>query len=174
MSQYPLIAAGAPLTGNLLRAMLTQDVVKQATTSRASDITVDDDPELAFPVLAGATYEATAYLFISGQTTAGFRSSWAVPAGTTGNRRVDGPGSAASQTDADNIAVRRGVHLMSSEIVYSNVRNSGSLHVEVFERFRIAIAATAGDVTLRWAQGASSATATNLNADSYIQYRRVG
>lgn len=170
MSQYPVITAGTKLTAALLNAMLPNLVEKAGSTSRASNTTVSDDPDLTFAVVAGI-YRVEMHLLFSGQTSAGFKTVWTVPSGTTGNKRVQGPGSSASDSGADNIAVRHGVHGYATAVSYSNVR--GGTQVHAIERARMTVT-NSGNVTLQWAQMSSSATATVLGADSYIEYRRIG
>jgi hypothetical protein len=173
VSQYPVIAAGDLITGALMRAMLPDYIVKAASTARASTTTFADDPELSIPVVAGEVCWLEFYLMFASLAAADLKTQWSVPAGTTGNRRVLGPGSAAADANADNIATRLGVHVAAGSTTYSGVRDSASNFFQVVETGLLTIGGTAGNVVMQWAQNTSNATATTLAAGSFVRKTRL-
>lgn len=148
-------------------------VYKENNQDLPSSVTLQNDTELFFSVAANATYEVKLYLLFGGLVAAGIKTAWTVPASTTGTRMCFGPGSSANDANADNIAMRCGVHLPATSVNYSCVRGSASNLVFAIERCRLKVGATAGTVQLQWAQFASAATATRVGIDSYFRYKRV-
>lgn len=174
MSTWPPIAAGQRVTAALLTSMLPQTVVKQAHTDRASTIIFSADPELTAPLEADAIYRVE-FDLIAGAVTAGdIQTRWSLPVSASGLRIVNGPGSAAVDANADNIATRQGVHQFSpTTILYNGVRNSTSNYFRIYE-YAIVTMGDAGNVTLEWTQGTSSPTATRVAAGSVLRVRRIG
>lgn len=174
MSVYPQFTAGQRLTAALLTAMQTQEILKVAGEPVTSSTALQADDELVVPVLANATYEIEFCLRVSGLTAAGFKTDWDLPAGASGNRLVSGPGAAAAtDSDGDVDVMRWTVHASSTVAEYTNPRNSASSHTWIKEWARLAVGGTAGNVTIRWAQLVSTGTATTVQPDSYVRYRRV-
>lgn len=175
MSQYPVIAAGARITAGLLQSMLPNLTIKPADTPATSDITLDNDPDLVTDTLsAGGVYEVQFHLRVSGLTSAGIKTTWLTPSGTTGNRDCAGPGSAnAVDGNANTTEMRWAVHGYGTSVIYTNPRNSTSLQTWLYEKSLVTIGATAGVINLRWAQNASAATATYVAAGSYVTWKQV-
>lgn len=173
MSLYPVVAAGKRVQALMLQGMIENVVVKPTSTDRASTTTLTIDPDLQFAAEANAIYWVRFQLWISAITAGEVATDWTVPTGVTGNRSVQGPGSAATDTSADNISVRHGVHAYTTDINYG-CRNNAANHFLVIEESVVEVGATAGTIGLNWAQAASSATATQMRAGSTLMYRRIG
>lgn len=171
MSTYPDIPVG-PLTADLLRRMLPTYIVKAGATSRPSSTALDPDPDLVLPVEANGVYEIEMKLTMSAYDAADIKTSWSVPAGTTGNRRIIGPSTVALDANADNITMRSGTHATTGTVVYNGVRN-GTNQFSVIEFGLITIGGTAGSITLLWGQNATSVNPSIVAGTSYIKATRV-
>ena len=172
MSTYPTIAAGQSITASLLTSMLPQQVVKQANTDKVNS-TFAADPELTMPLAANAVYHVEFLLIAGGIATADVQTRWALPATASGLRIVNGPGSAALETNADNVATRQGVHQFSTAILYNGVRNATANYFRIYE-YAVVTLVDAGNVTLEWAQGTTQTTASRIAAGSLLRVRRLG
>lgn len=173
MAQYPTIAAGQRITAALLRSMMDDFVVKASNTERTSTTTLADDPELVTDTLvSGATYWIQFLMGCSANTTGDIKFAWNVPSGSTGLRRSNGPGSTASDSDADNVAGRFGIHGFTTAIPYSGVRNSAN-QFWVREEGLVTVG-TAGTAAIQWAQNTSTATlASRVASGSLLFWRRL-
>ncbi len=172
MSQFPDIGASEDFTVETLRQMIPNYVIKANSESATSDATINDDSDLIVPVEANATYHVKFNVFAAAVTASDIKTAWSVPAGAGGLRKVSGPGSTAADGSADNVAGKFGVHGFTTEITYSGVRNSNTLQFWILEEALVIVDATAGNVTFRWSQATSGATATIVYA-SWAEYRRV-
>lgn len=173
MAKWPQIRAGSEVLAALLDEMLPEVIVKDSNTSRASTATATLDPELQFTGEASGIYLIEFNLMPAATTTADFKTKWEVPSGSSGLKTALGPGSTASDGDADNIAMRAGVHLFSTEVLYSGVRNDNS-KAYLVQEFGVITLATAGTIGLSWAQNTSNATAAILYAGSWMRATRLG
>lgn len=173
MAVYPSITAGQKATADLLRAMVPDVIYKTAATDRASTTVLADDPDLTYQVEANATYHVRFSLWFAALSAADVVTDWTVPVGVTGNRSVLGPGSTVADANADNVAMRCGVHGYGTDVTYSGVRNSGSLHFGVVEESIVQVSTTSGTIAIRWAQGTTNVTATQLAIGSSMTIRRI-
>lgn len=175
MSQYPDVAGATKVDDVFLAAFLDNYVIKAADATPRVNATLTADPDLTFPVVANALYEVLFNIRWAGLLAAGLRTDWTVPSGTTGNRCCLGPGSAnAAQVDANTTEMKWGVFPYGTAVLYTDPKNANTLQVFTEEKALLAVGATAGSVTLRWAQNVTNATGTIVNAQSYVKYRRIG
>jgi hypothetical protein len=167
VAQFPLIAAGAPLTGNLLRDMIPQQVVKTADEPLASNATVQDDDHLYLPVQANATYLFSGWVWYTAASTAvDIRISFGVPSGAQMFRsalgQVNGATTVSGVLDTAVLpagtADGRGAYTTPLSTVYTGY---------------LITAGTAGTFQLRWAQVAAGADVVTLKAGSWIQLTRT-
>ncbi len=172
MSQYPDIGASEDFTVETLRQMIPNYVIKSNSESRASTTTATDDSDLTFSVEANATYHVKFNVFAAAVTASDIKTSWTVPTGAGGLRKVSGPGSTAADGSADNVAGKFGVHGFTTEITYSGVRNSNTLQFWIYEEALLIVSGTAGNCAIKWAQATSGGTATIVYA-SWVEYRRI-
>lgn len=150
--------------------------IKPASTTRASTVTIADDNHLFTPTLqANKTYLVTFRLWFSGLQAAGLQTKWNVPTGTSGNKDVMGPATtnAVQTTDGVVADMKWAVHGYGTAVGYTNPRNSTSLYTWCEETSMVDIGTTAGPVTIQWAQNASNATGTILQARSYVRWQQV-
>jgi hypothetical protein len=162
--------------------MVPQFIVKPSSVSITSSTSFAADADLVLPVEANATYYIEMWLKVAAGSTGDIKTMWTGPSGSSGNRTVFGPGTGAtvltttattsSNPDADNTLVRLGVHGMGTSITYNGVRD-GTNQFNINEVAYITIGATAGNITLNWAQATSNATATTVAGGSLIRGTRV-
>ena len=175
MAQYPIIGGGTQVDDEFLASMLDNWIIKPADAPGRVAATLVNDPDLTFPVVANALYEVEFIIRFAGLQVAGLRTAWAVPAGTTGNRLVGGPGSAnVVQADANTTDMRWAIHGYATAVGYTDPRNSTGLQTWVMEKALVAVGGTAGSITFQWGQLTANATGTIVNANSYAKYRRIG
>jgi hypothetical protein len=175
MSLYPTIAAGTRITAALLQSMLPQTVYKPANTDRTATTTLADDPDLTVQLAANAVYQVEMRIYYATTTGTGaplFKTAWDAPSGATGNRSCTGPGSAATDGGADNMAMHSGVHNFATTVTYGG-RNSATSQCVAIETGTITTSA-AGALAFQWAQATSSATAVRVGAASSMTVRRIG
>ena len=143
------------ISGNLSVTGVGKDqyVVKASGTSRASNTTPSNDPDLTLPVVANGVYLVLAsisYTTTVGNGGGGLQYGWSYPTGAT-MQWSDGDGtgnpiSAVSTFQNDDGSIAHGLLKTSS---------------------------TAGSLTVRWAQEQSSSTATIMLAGCSLYLRRL-
>jgi hypothetical protein len=143
--------------------LMVRKTIDEAVTS---SVTLQADDQLFLPVAANSFYQLDCFLMYTGAAdpAGGFGLDWTGPAGFSmswASYGVNGAIAAGSLTDHDVVALSN-----------NGLRNHGSNNVGTVMSMRpagvVATAGTAGTLTLRWAQGASNATATTLKANSFI------
>ena len=175
MAQYPDVNGGARVDDAFLSAMLDNYVIKPADAPPRTAATLVSDPDLVFPVEANALYDVEFVVRFAALQAAGLRTGWGVPAGTTGNKLVAGPGSAnVAQADANTTDMRWAVHGYATAVLYTDPRNSVTLQSWIWEKGLLAVGSTAGNVSLQWGQATANVTGSLINANSYVKYRRIG
>lgn len=170
---YPAVAAGARLTPPLLTGGLPTVVMKTAAESVASSVTLQDDNELTFPLVANATYIVDAYLIahqtVDAATAIDINTEWSTPSGSSGGKWCFGP--QLGMTDRENTSMVASFHLHATDRRYG-LDSSGET-VAIHEHL-IILTTTAGDLTFRWAQSTSNANATVVTDNSHMIIQRVG
>jgi hypothetical protein len=146
---------------------------KPGTTSRASTTTLTADPDLTLPILDHAKYEFELLLRYECDT-----------AGKL-NLRVTGPSSAllfgVGQGIAGGNVATTVATATQAALMYENINSSpgqvGGCGAGIHVGYRIAgtltTIADAGSIGIEWAQGASSATATQLFTRSSLSIVKV-
>lgn len=165
---YPELLSGQEITPELLALIVPLEARKLADEPR-SNATLATDSTLFVPVAAQAAYEVTGYIIYSqnlaASATSGITIGWSAPAGATFQWTSGGTSGTTATTTQDvtvqNLAATRG--LPSNLGTRMSGIPFGTLVTSV----------TAGTFALRWAQVATSATATIVHADSWIRLRRV-
>lgn len=153
-----------------IESTLSNYARKATNTTRISTVTLTDDPDLKLWLEANSSYFIEFFVTTGSIPAEDFRTAWSVPAGTTtSNRRVLGPGSAALEGSADNVAARFGTHAYATPIVYNGVRSGAGLQYQVQEIAVVTTGVTAGYVALQWSQGTSGATGTAVYAESFAR-----
>lgn len=176
MAKYPVIAVGDLVTADLLGSMLPDWYYKSVTTTRASTTVLADDPDLVIPsVPSSGTFLIEFYVkygTVAGGGTAGIKTAWNVPAGTSVNRQVMGSGSTATDANADNVTSRWGVHGFTTAIQYGT-RGAVVNQQWAYEWAVVIMGGTAGNIALQWAQNTSNVTGSTVNSGSYAKSTRI-
>jgi hypothetical protein len=144
----------------------------KATTLDRTSSTMADDPDLAMPLDANATYHVEFHLHYAATDTARLRTAWTVPAGTSGNRSAVGPdqGVILSGTSSGGTG-RYGVHNFPTACTYGT-RNDNTLQCFALEEATL-FTTTAGTCALQWAQATTNATAARLAQGSFMRVTRL-
>lgn len=175
MPQYPLVGGGSAVDDQFLSDMIDNYVIKPADSTPRVVTTIINDPDLTFPVVANAVYDVLFHVRFGALQTAGIRTAWTVPAGTSGNRVSSGPGSANAIDANGNITeLRWAVNSYAAVVNYTSPRNAVASPVFLEEKAIVAVGSTAGAVTFQWGQTTANATGTVVTATSYVKYRRIG
>ncbi|WP_274558037.1 hypothetical protein [Streptomyces spiramyceticus] len=161
------VAAAGPVTG----MNVPVPIYKPTNTDRASSVALVADPHLTVQLQANARYLVEFHLHYAALSAAAFKTAWVVPTGATGNRSVLGPGSTATEANADNLSMRSGVHAPTTTVVYGTRNHATNLAHAV--ESGIITTTTAGTLALSWAQNVSNATAARLAIGSYMQVTRL-
>ncbi len=173
-SGYPNLYVGQRLTATLAQSMLPFQAWKTTGTTRTSTTSRTADPDLVLPVEANALYVLRYFFIVSCiANTSGMSMSWTVPSGASGTHSFSGlqhsSGSTPTASSQDvnttfDIATGTGTGIIPSGTQpVTGVQGIGWIDT----------AATAGNLTLTWAQLTSSANGTTLNAGSFIELKRV-
>ena len=142
-----------------------KSVRKSADQSVTSNTTVANDTHLKFAVAASETYIFNIWLYIyAADATPDIKLTCTGPSGST---VLWSPGQATYLPDATpTVGTVQASGVTASYFVDANLR-------PLVLQGTILNSATAGDLTLQWAQNTSSATATTIKAGSYIIATKV-
>ncbi|MCM2580439.1 hypothetical protein [Streptomyces meridianus] len=168
MAQYPNIAAGQRITGQLLRDMQPTYIYKTVNTDRASTTTLTNDPDLTVDLDANAVYMVEFCVMLGGPGPT--KTAWAVPAGSDGLKGVQGPASTANSDDG--ISMRTGSHNFGTVVTYG-YRSSGAGNLEFIQESGLVITTTAGTLAYQWAQVTSNTTPARCGRGSWMRVTRV-
>lgn len=147
-------------------------VHKTADESVISSTTMQNDNHLLVSVAANAEYEIELQMAANGSAAGDIKLQWTIPSGATTQRFCRGPDtSSAGSSAATTIRCNGVTNGHGTAINYGLFSTSEQSWIE--ERMYIVTAGTAGVVQLQWAQNASTATNTTVEAGSYISYRRT-
>ncbi len=180
--QYPSLAAGQRITGSLLRSMMPQTVRKTADTSRSATTSRTADPHLAFDAVAGAVYTFFGWIKYDGDNAADISLQLTVPTGAAGEVMPLGTGNTVvSSTSAPALTTNTGSsqgYMVRTETLDVNAARtygalSTSAQLGILFTGTVRMSTTAGTVSVDWAQAASSATATTVYTDGWLQFLRI-
>lgn len=172
MAQYPDIDGGDTPSVEILRAMLTNYIIKPSNESRTVN-TLAVDSDLVVPCEANAVTYVCFKLRVAAIAAADIATRWSVPAGATGSKHVIGPSTVALDANANNITTRLGVYTFTTALAYNGVRDSNTAQFLIMEE-GLVTTTTAGNVSLEWSQSVANATASVVGAGSWVEYRRIG
>ena len=137
--------------------------VKTARETVTSSNTLQDDDHFVFAVEANKTYQLKGLLFVSAPTSGGWKWAFSVPSGATGTISIQGATSAyVMGTDAATGGSTGGSSVLIASAT-SDVRMTGFFTTS----------ATAGNITLRWAQFTSNGTGTYIEVGSVLTLTEV-
>lgn len=170
-SPYPTWFAGQSITAEMLAASLTSLALK-ATNQTSTSATLLDDAELFLPVAAGGIYRVRFVIYASSASaTPDLKTAWAAPSGASGSKFVQGPtDTAASFTSRTNTTMRASGHQITTAIPYQ--LDTAAVGIE--EEGIVTVGSTAGVIRLQFAQNTANATATTVQAASYMTAERLG
>lgn len=166
---FPNWSPAMVITADRLTAMQWQ-FVRQETNQTVNNSTTLVNTNLIIPVLANGIYRINTYLNFTGSATPDIKFNWSVPAGTTIQRFIAGPGTAASggSTDFTTTSWRRLTEVNDSGISAAG----GGVNVSAFEFCQAFIGVTSGNIILQFAQNAANASDTILNGQSFVEFIR--
>lgn len=161
-----------PVTSAQLNAIIPQLRERSTDQSYTSDTALADDDTLTFDVEADTTYLVRFWLGVTGGSAGDLKTRWSVPAGTTGVLRwCLGPDATTGSSDPSVLpAVRLSVSQITSDVTYA--LNSTTNYAAILETAKVIVGSTAGTITIRHAQVASSATPTVIRAGSFAECYR--
>jgi hypothetical protein len=165
----------APKAGELVRASnypKVRVIKKAANESVTSSTTVQNDDDFSVSLEAEKIYAIDLYLTVSGAAAGDYKGQWAVTGGVVGytSKMCLGPESGTASVSATLVFARSvGV---TSPVTYGVDGTNNSMISEHFLA-ETTTAGTAGTLTLQWAQGTSSATATIVGSGSYMVITEV-
>lgn len=125
-----------------------------------------DDTHLTLPVAANSVYAIDLYLDATADATADIALAWATPAGATMSWAEGG----ISLGNSNNIGNLKMVPNAATDTSGIGILPTGTA---AMPRGRLVTGATAGQLTLRWAQNATSGTPTVLRAGSWMRLTKL-
>jgi len=134
-----------------------------------STTTLADDNDLTFAIGANETWVIDTWLACSGNSTCDIQVTFSAPTGATSELQVVGSSATGTTTQitAGYIAAP------GTDIVACGLQSGASSRTPVQIVGTIFNSSTAGNVTLRWAQNTSDATAAKVRKGSFLTARRV-
>ncbi|MGW3651906.1 hypothetical protein [Streptomyces sp. NPDC000878] len=169
MPKYPPVYAGTAVTAAFLESMLPIIETKTATESVTNSITMQNDDQLFAAVEANATYSVDLHLFYDAATAADITFGWSGPSGAAMTWGMIG-----AQVNVTSSGTVPDVTMQTR--IISEVQDLGggaSTGTYAWVHGTLTTAGTAGNLNLRWAQRALSATATNVRAGSQLSLKRT-
>lgn len=142
---------------------MQQLIVKETDQTINSSDTLQDDNELLFAVGANEVWQFEGMLFVSTGTTPDFKLTFTGPSGAVGAFGGEISG-ASSYSAMFSLALGTASGSLPGFAAGNFVRVFGAIHN----------GATAGNLTLQWAQFVSDAGDTKVLAGSYLKYEMVG
>jgi hypothetical protein len=141
---------------------------KTADETVTSSVTVQDDDQLTAAVAANSVYLVEAFILYDGDTTGDFRLTFTGPAGASMDWTPNGL--ATSQATGTGSMKLDRLPLGTEETLGAS---GAGVKAVALPRGILTVGATPGNLTLRWAQATSSATATTVFANSWIRVTKV-
>lgn len=145
---------------------------KTANESVTSSTTLQNDDLLLLPVVANARYIMDAQLFYSGATdgaTGGLKLGWTGPSGATMTWSSYGVNQNLAPATVNYNVVGEAIGGLPRPLATSGV----GFTMSCVPRGLLNTASNSGNLQLQWAQGGSSATATIVQAGSWIRLTRI-
>jgi hypothetical protein len=169
VTTYPEWTAGDLITAAGLNAGQMHSVIKSTTETVTSSTALQDDNELIVPLEADATYYCVFLLALGGVSAADVNTEYSFPSGATGFKFCQGP--QIGSADRANTAMVSATHNLDTDRNYG--ATSTTSVPAMIEHVVVTNGSTAGNLTFRWAQNASSATGSVNLAGSAVMYVRV-
>lgn len=175
-SYYPSLAVGDLVTADLLQSMVPKYYIKPSGESRNTTTTLADDSDLQGIALGVGTWEIELLLFYTQSTTntQDLKTRWAFT-GTWNNpdRNIMGIGN--SSTASANVSTE--VNMAGSQAAGQDAIYGGpasSVFNSAREWTANCVVTVAGNLSLQWAQNASSANNTTVQGNTAFRVRQIG
>lgn len=139
-------------------------VHKTSDTARTSTTTLAADPTLTFAVATNSKYLLRGVLFVHSNATPDFKMQFVGPASSTFRGEVIYRPAGVTTLSGDEIDE-------SSDLI--TIANGNSNEVGVIYEMYYTTAGTSGNFEIHWAQNTSSASATTMQAGSYLEYIKI-
>lgn len=165
---------GMRITSARLNRALPVAIRKQVASSKTSDTALATDNELVLPLLANTTYSVTGGLLITGGDNAGdFQYAWSWTGTMTIIRGGIGPvDTITSGSSGSGQFARQAPDSSSPSTATGFAASTTGLNAQIVAW--VEVGATAGDLSLLWAQLSSNGTATTLEAGSSLVATPIG
>lgn len=167
---YPTLPAGLRLRASVLRSMLPQTVRKTADESRSATTTYADDTHLVFAAEANAVYTMIGWVKYFADPTPDIKMKIVVPSDALGEWAWLMPGSATAASGTAGYSIRTDTTDINAG--RTGYGTTDSQHYTPLGGM-IRMGPTAGNISLQWAQNTSSATASTVYTDSWLQFQRI-
>ena len=151
IASFPVGLALLQLAGFQIRVKRADEIVNNSTV-------LQDDNDLTFPGAASTTYAFILFLMFSSSTVADFQTAISVPAGADGNR---GDWAELTAAGADATWQERALEA-------NPVGAAGSARQPYISIGVVRMGATAGPVTLQWAQNTAEVSNTSVITGSWL------
>src|SRR6266851_6339912 len=132
----------------------TRVAVKGADTTRSSNTTLSNDPDLSVAIDASKTYWLEAMIGIQSPVAAGFRFQFTAPAGIA----FTGIYQAALAAATSSVVFDGSGNLITS--IFSIGTDGAGIEDVLMFRGVLVVAGTGGNLTFQWSQTTSNATST--------------
>ena len=146
-------------------------VLKENDTARASNDTSTSDPELILPLQPNERWLGQFVIWYTGEADGDLKTHLEIPAGATGRWGVSGIVIAATTFSGD-ITVESTTDFDSGTPISVGGPEAAADAMLIIP-FVVTVGATAGNLSLFWAQRVSDVTATTIRANSYIQAQKL-
>lgn len=160
-----MVTVGEPIYAG--DALPLAAAMKASSTARASTTTVADDPDLAL-TLGPGTWDIAVRLRYNGDSGADLKVRYGLSGVTAVTRECVGP--PVASTDVNSTSVNMASFGTSTEVVYGCESTSSNA---VLREWIVVTVATAGTITLQWAQNSTSTTATTVLSGSRMIATRI-
>lgn len=172
MAQFPNLLAGQRFTAAIAQSMIPIYINKATSLpSVVSSTTLVNDAEFVGIPLGVGVWDVAFYIYATGVTPAFINTAWTFSGTATGFKNCSGPASGATTGPTTTLA-RVSIHGFGTTVAYG-VNSTGTFS-RIEERAGNFTVTAAGTLALQYAQVAASATATQVQAGSYMSYRQVG
>lgn len=161
-----VVSGAAASIGDLLDIKFRRKTVDESVTS---SVTLQNDDTFFIAINANEVWTIEAHLFVSGNTSGDIQWAFNVPSGATGwNTGLRIIATATSTND-------NGAWSAIEDLTDTGFRASGTVtgtpvHIQV--NAIVINSSNAGNIQFRWAQNTSNATATTIEAGSYMIFSR--
>lgn len=155
---------------NVALALLNSEFKrKTANESVNTSTALQDDNDLVVPVVASGVYLLRWDLKIDGAVAGDFKYAFTGPASAT--MTWNSTGHAVGATAATDALGNQDATAIGTNITHGTIASGTSTHVS--GNGILVVSATAGNLTLQWAQGTSSGTDTKVLIGSWLYSQRM-